>query len=168
MIIKRLALAAVALALLVPLAARADGGDDHHHHDDRRPQWTNACQYGQPCYGQYPYGNNQGGEDRDEHRGNPHGCYSPAGNMRGWCRNQGYNGYNGYNGYGQGNATLAGVITSVNGSSITILQGLSTRTFDASQAFARRAVYGQLYPTRSITAYGYYDGGGYFHAVSIR
>ena len=60
------------------------------------------------------------------------------------------------------------MITSVNGNTVTILQGLTTRSFDASQAFQRGAVSGQLYPTRSITAYGYYDGSGYFHAVTIR
>ncbi|MDE2481360.1 MAG: hypothetical protein KGN02_04130 [bacterium] len=159
---KRLAIVAAALALLVPFAAQADD----HHHGDNQQQHAQYCQNGQPCYGQNSYGN----DDREgQDRGNPHGCVNPAGHERGWCKNQGYgNGYAGYGGYGNSNATLAGVITSVNGNTVTILQGLTTRSFDASQAFQRGAVSGQLYPTRSITAYGYYDGTGYFHAVSIR
>ncbi|MDE2483421.1 MAG: hypothetical protein KGN02_14685 [bacterium] len=158
MMTTRLAAAAAALALILPLAAQADGD---HHHGDRHPQSANSCRDGQPCTGRNGYGEND----------DPHGCTNPAGHTRGWCKNQGgngYNGYNGYGGYGNANATLAGVITSVNGNTITILQGLSARSFDASQAFQRGAVYGQLYPSRSITAYGYYDGSGTFHAVSIR
>ena len=130
-------------------------------------------------------------------QGNGHGhhsCVNPAGNERGWCKhNRGncYSNNNGYpypygyatpppgypypnqygncpTGYGSGyNATLHGVITSVTGTRISNLQGLGTVTFDASQAFQYGRVNGNLYPSRTITAQGYYDQGGYFHATQI-
>lgn len=105
--------------------------------------YPNNGQYPYPNNGQYPYPNN----------GQYNGCY-------------GNNGYNGYNGYGQ-NATIRGVITGVNGNTITILQGLNPVSIDASVAFQYGRVNGSLYPSRSITAQGYYDQNGYFHATMI-
>ena len=104
--------------------------------------YPNNGQNPYPNNGQYPYPNN--------------GQYSNNG-----CNNSGYNN-NGYS-----NATLRGVVTGVNGSTVSIVQGLGTITFDASQAFQTGRVNGQLYPTRSITAQGYYDNNRYFHATVI-
>lgn len=163
-------LAAAALAVL-PLAAHAD--------DDQRQPAPYSTAY--PC-GTNPNGTTvycnprQGregeqGDDDDQGRGNPHNCVNPAGHERGWCkhhRNDGY--YNGNNngGYYGNNSSLTGVVTSVHGNSVSILQGLSTLTFDASQALQRGDTNGPLYVTRSITAYGYYDNNGTFHATEIR
>jgi hypothetical protein len=122
--------------------------------------------------------------DSDDHK---HNCVNPAGNERGWCKQHhqgiyncnGYNGNNGYpnpnntcsgNGYNNGqngNVVLRGVITRVNGNTVTMLQGLSTITFDDSLAYRNGRVNGSLYPTRSVTVTGYYDNNGYFRATSI-
>ena len=118
---------------------------------------NNNCYYnnnGYPNNGQYPYPNN--GQYPYPNNGQYNGCYN----------NNGYNGgYNNGNGYQ--NATIRGVITSVNGNIVNVLQGLSSVSIDATQAFRSGRVNGQLYPTRSITAQGYYDNSGYFHAVTI-
>lgn len=118
--------------------------------------------------------------EREIHRNqeNAHHCSNPDNKERGWCVQNGYgsqygygNGYgNGYsNGYGNNqNAQLHGIITGVNGDQIRILQGLSTISFDATNAIQQNNTNGSLYPSRSITAYGYFDNNHYFHANSIR
>jgi hypothetical protein len=131
-----------------------------------------------------PRNSREDNDEDDQGEDEGHHCVNPAGHERGWCkhhnRNGYYGGYNGgynnggYNGnpnggyYGGANQTVSGVVTGVNGSQVTILRGLSTFNMDASQAFQRGDTNGPLYATRSITAYGFYDPSGYFHAVSIR
>lgn len=122
---------------------------------------NNNCSYNNSGYpngyqypSQYPYPNN--GQYPNPNNGQYSGCYN----------NNGYNG-NPNNGYGYQNATIRGVITNVNGNIVSILQGLSTVSIDATQAFRSGRVNGQLYPTRTITAQGYYDNTGYFHALTI-
>lgn len=80
------------------------------------------------------------------------------------------NGYNGYgnqnNGYPGGNATLHGVITSVSGNRVTVLQGLfSTVTIDDQQALNNGSAQ-NLYVGRNVTAYGFWSGNT-FYATSI-
>jgi hypothetical protein len=82
--------------------------------------------------------------------------------------NGGYgNGYpgNGYP-YPGTNASVHGLITSISGNRVTIMQGLfSTITIDDQQALNNGTAQ-NLYVGRSITAYGYWNGGTFF-AVSI-
>ena len=150
--------------------ALADGhghGDDHGNQQQQQQQ-NNPYQYGQ-------YGNqNNGGDDNngqgEQENGNQnaHNCVNPAGKERGWCKHNGYNNnQNGYYGNNQ-NAQLHGIITGVSGDTVSILQGLTTISFDATAAIQRNNVNGSLYPTRSITAYGYWDNNHYFHANAIR
>lgn len=161
---KTFVLLALAGLLAAPLPAFADGHGDHGDRGDR-------------------------GDSNQAHA-----CVNPAGNVRGWCRNnddqgdqneQGQYGSpypygsqypqypygsppNGY-GYGYGaQQSVTGVITAISGPTITIIRGLSALRVDATQAFQQGQVYGQLYPSRQITAVGYYDQGGGFHAISIR
>lgn len=108
--------------------------------------------------------------DPGQGHGNPHGCINPAGHERGWCKHDTENEH----GYGNGtgnytnNAQLHGVIVSVSGTRVTILQGLVTYGIDASIAINRNDTGGPLVIGRSITAYGYYDQSNYFHAQEIR
>ncbi len=155
--------------LLMAGTAATALADGHGHGDDHgnRQQQNNPYQYGQ-------YGNQNGGDDNNrrgdrEHENSAHNCVNPAGKDRGWCKNNGYNNnnQNGYYGNNQ-NAQLRGVITGVRGDTVSILQGLSTVSFDATAAIQRNNVNGSLYPTRSITAYGYWDNNHYFHANAIR
>lgn len=78
--------------------------------------------------------------------------------------NNGYPG-NGYPNSGA-NASVHGVVTSISGNRITIMQGLfSSITIDDQQALNNGTAQ-NLYPGRSITAYGYWSGGT-FYATSI-
>jgi hypothetical protein len=147
-----------------PLAGFAD--DEHHGNQNNQGSYQQCNQYGQCTW----YNRGNGNEDNDDQgAGNAHNCVNPAGHVRGWCKHHGNTNYNGNNGgyYGQ-NQQLQGVVTGVRGSSVTLLQGLSSITIDASQALQRGNTNGPLYVTRSITAYGYYDNNGYFHATQIR
>jgi hypothetical protein len=85
----------------------------------------------------------------------------------------GYNG-NGYpnNGYPNGypypgaNASVHGIVTSVSGDRVTIMQGLfSTITINDQQALNNGTAQ-NLYVGRNITAYGYWNGGTFF-AISL-
>jgi hypothetical protein len=183
--LKHVLLAAALTGMVLPAVTFAD--------DDDRGQQPPQCGY---YANQYCANNQQGDDDRGE-RGRRHGnhgnqpCTNPAGNQRGWCNQNGYNGYNTnggyynghnwvqypngqyngqnpYGGYGQQQQRITGVISAINGSTITILHGLSAQSFDAQPAFSRGNVNGQLYPSRQITAIGVYDGNGYFHAYSIQ
>lgn len=149
-------------------AALADG---HGHGDDHGNQSQQQQQNNPYQYGQYGNQNNNGGDDnngRGENENNAHNCVNPAGKERGWCKHNGYNNnQNGYYGNNQ-NAQLHGIITGVSGDTVSILQGLTTISFDATAAIQRNNVNGSLYPTRSITAYGYWDNNHYFHANAIR
>lgn len=64
-------------------------------------------------------------------------------------------------------ASVHGMIISVSGNSIQLVQGLSIITVDASNAVSRGAVNGVLVPGRSITAYGSWNGST-FIATSIQ
>jgi hypothetical protein len=76
----------------------------------------------------------------------------------------GYYGNNGYP-YG-GSVSVQGVITSINGNRLTLLQGLfSTVTVDDQQALNNGAAQ-DLYVGRSVTAYGFWNG-AVFYATSI-
>lgn len=67
---------------------------------------------------------------------------------------------------GNANATVQGVITSVNGDRVTIMQGLfQSITINDQQALNNGSAQ-NLYVGRSITAYGYWSGGTFF-ATSI-
>ncbi|MHB8146367.1 MAG: hypothetical protein ACYDGM_03770, partial [Vulcanimicrobiaceae bacterium] len=143
--------------------ADGHGHGDHGNQQQQRQQQNNPYQYGQ--YGQYGNqntgengndGNGQGEQENNGNEGNAHNCINPAGKERGWCRHNGQNGQNGYYGNNQ-NAQLQGIITGVSGDTISILQGLTSISFDATNAIRSNNVNGSLYPTRSITAYGYYD-----------
>jgi hypothetical protein len=137
-----------ALALIAPLSAVAK---DHQ----------------QPYYGagQVADNDDQGDRDKDDRK---HNCVNPAGNERGWCKQHHQGVYSGYNNGGRnGNVVLRGVITGVHGNTITMLQGLSTISFDDSLALQYGRVNGSLYPSRSVTVTGYYDNNGYFRATSI-
>lgn len=141
---------------------------DGHGHGDQ--QQNNPYQYGQ--YGNQNNGgddNNGQGEQENDNQNNARNCVNPSGKERGWCKHNGYNNnnQNGYYGNNQ-NAQLHGIITGVSGDTVSILQGLSTVSFDATAAIQRNNVNGSLYPTRSITAYGYWDNNHYFHANAIR
>lgn len=83
--------------------------------------------------------------------------------------NGGYYG-NGYPGNGYpypgGNASVHGLVTSISGNRVTIMQGLfSTITINDQQALNNNTAQ-NLFVGRSITAYGYWNGGTFF-AVSI-
>lgn len=81
--------------------------------------------------------------------------------------NGGYNGGNN-NGYPYPGATanVHGIVTSISGNRVTIMQGLfATITIDDQQALNNGTAQ-NLYVGRSITAYGYWNGGTFF-ATSI-
>ncbi|MFN2449087.1 MAG: hypothetical protein ABR508_04735 [Candidatus Baltobacteraceae bacterium] len=83
------------------------------------------------------------------------------------AQNGGTDGYpNNNNGYPGSNASIHGVVTSVSGNRVTVLQGLfSTITIDDQQALNNGAAQ-NLYVGRSITAYGFWSG-SVFYATSI-
>ena len=64
------------------------------------------------------------------------------------------------------NANIRGIITSVNGSTVTLLQGLTQVTIN-DQAAINNNQANNLYVTRTVTAYGYWNGGT-FYATSIQ
>lgn len=64
-------------------------------------------------------------------------------------------------------ASVRGMIISVSGNTIQIVQGLSLISIDASNAISRGAVNGTLIPGRTITAYGNWNGST-FIATSIQ
>ena len=74
--------------------------------------------------------------------------------------------YNNYGGPYSG-ASVRGLIISVNGNSIQIAQGLNLITINASNAAARGAINGSLFPGRTITASGNWNG-SVFDATSIQ
>jgi hypothetical protein len=55
-------------------------------------------------------------------------------------------------------ASVRGLVVSVSGNSIQIVQGLSLITIDASNAISRGAISGTLLPGRTITASGNWSG----------
>ena len=165
----------LASAMLVAGSAGSALADGHGHGDRGRGGQNNSQNAGNQ-YNQYgqnstsddgngggDHGGNNGGDDNTN--GGPHGCINPAGHQRGWCNRQNNQNQNGQ--YGQ-NAQLHGIVTAVNNGRITILQGLIPITFDATYAIQSNNTHGAIYPTRSITAYGYYDNQNLFHANSIR
>jgi hypothetical protein len=75
------------------------------------------------------------------------------------------NGANGYP-YPASTTSVQGIITSVNGSRVTIMQGLfSTLTIDDQQAL-KNGTAQNLIVGRSVTAYGYWSG-SVFYATSV-
>lgn len=173
--------AAAALAAL-PLVSLAD--DDHRGQNQPYPYATaypcgtnpnGSTIYCNPNTRNGRNGKHDDEDDNDQGRGNAHNCVNPAGHERGWCKNGRNGNYNNNGGYYNGNgayngqtSTIQGVVTGVRGNTVSVLQGLSTISFDASQALQRGYTNGPLYVSRSITAYGYYDGNGTFHATQIR
>ncbi len=136
--------------------------DGHGHGNQGHGRQTNANQSGQ--YGRNSNQSDGNGGD-DNNNDGPHGCINPAGHERGWCNRNNNQNQNGQ--YGQ-NAQLHGIITGISNDRITILQGILPISFDATYAIQSNNTNGALYPTRSITAYGYYDNQNNFHANSIR
>lgn len=72
---------------------------------------------------------------------------------------------NGYP-YPGANASVHGIVTSISGNRVTVMQGLfSTITIDDQQALNNGTAQ-NLYVGRNVTAYGYWNGGT-FYATSI-
>ncbi|MHB8356759.1 MAG: hypothetical protein ACYDDQ_08735 [Vulcanimicrobiaceae bacterium] len=117
-------------------------------------------------------GGNDHRENRDGHRWYPRSQNCRQGNEREGERNAacgyGYAPYGGqYNGYYGGNqAQIQGVVTSVSGDRVTIMQGLfsSVTVYDQPALDTGRAY--NLYLGRTVTAYGYWSG-NVFYATSI-
>ncbi len=127
--------------------ALADGGNDHRHNRDGQRSY--------PGYGGYRNSQNCRQGNEGEREGNA-ACgygYAPYGGQ-----------YNGYNGGNQ--AEVQGVVTSVSGDRVTIMQGLfsSVTVYDQPALNANRAY--NLYLGRTVTAYGYWSG-NVFYATSI-
>lgn len=74
--------------------------------------------------------------------------------------------YNNYGGPFSG-ASVRGLIVSVSGNTIQIAQGLSLITINDANAASRGAISGTLYPGRTITAAGNWNG-NVFYANSIQ
>jgi|GEM_PF-1738516 len=74
-----------------------------------------------------------------------------------------------YSNYGgpYSSASVRGLIISVSGNSLQIVQGLSMITIDATNAISRGAINGTLIPGRTITASGNWNGST-FVATSIQ
>ncbi len=179
----QLAALVAALALVTPIMGSAK---DHQSQGN-----GSGNVYAQNQQNQNDQDNDDQGNGNRGSSGSAHQCTNPAGHQRGWCKNQrqnqngNCNGYNGYptpnpnNGQNNGNCAsngqngqngtvvLRGVITGINGNTVTILRGLVPTSFDDSQAVQNGRVNGSLYPSRSITAQGYYDNNGYFRATTI-
>lgn len=118
---------------------------------------------------------------------NPHYCGANGGN---YCNNGQYNGqygqygqygqngqygqygqngqYNCNGGYGQqGNATVRGTITSVNGNSVTLMEGFGQTITINDQPALNNQQTGRVVVGRYVTAYGYYQN-GVFYATSMQ
>lgn len=141
--------------------ALADQGDNGKHKGKKGERTQNSGYYQNGVW--YPNRNNND-NDNEDNQGNranndPHGCYNPAGHQRGWCKQHGY--------YGNGNSNqqVRGTVLSVNGNMVTLLQGLSTVRVN-DQAALNNGRVSNLYPTRTVTAYGYWQGSTFF-ATSI-
>jgi hypothetical protein len=112
--------------------------------------------------------NNQG-KGRGKKRGwqnpnNPHYCGSNGncgynnGQNNGQCNN---------NGQGQGNTSIRGTITSVNGNQVTVMEGFGqTVTINDQPALDNQST-GRVVVGRYVTAYGYYQN-GIFYATSMQ
>ena len=153
---------ALALLAVVPTAVRADSGGHGHGNRDTTQQ--------QQSFGDNRVAdddnNNQGDDNEQGDDNNNGGCNNSGASRNDGNHNGGYQ--NGGCSNNQNGQRLQGIITAVNGNSITILRGFVPISFDASQAINNRNVNGRIYITRSITAYGYYDSNNHFHATSIR
>jgi len=168
------------------LIAKADA-DDNDRGGRGRGRWQNG-QYN--CNNQPPYGQARGRHrnrdndgdrddrgDRDDNGNRGNGRWNRNGQYNGQYGqygqygygNCGYNGqYNGqygqYGQYGQqGNAVVRGVITSVNGSMVTIMQGIGGQTITINdQPALNNQATGRVTVGRYVTAYGYYQGGMFY------
>jgi hypothetical protein len=123
--------------------------------------------------------NNQGNQGNQGNRGAGHG------KKRGWQNpNNPHNGqYNGQygqqngqynncypNGGGngqQGNSTLRGTITSVNGNQVTLMAGFGQSVTINDQPALNNQQTGRVVVGRYVTAYGYYQN-GIFYATSLQ
>lgn len=165
---------ALALLAVVPTAVSADPGGHGHGNRDTTHQQQNRFGYNRVADDHN--GNNGNNGEQGDDNNNGYGCNNSGGNQNGGNENNGnQNGGYSNGGYPNGGCSnnpngnqLQGIIASVHGTTVTILRGLIPMSFDASAAINNRNVYGGLYATRSITAYGYYDSNNYFHATSIR
>ncbi len=142
-------------------AALADQDDNHKDKHKKDEQGQNNGYYQNGVW--YPNNNENGGNDGDNNDDNqgdrgPHNCNNPSGQQRGWCKHHGHR--------NNGNNTrITGTVLSVSGNTVTLLQGLrSIRINDQNALNNGRA--NNLYPTRTVTAYGYWRG-GVFYATSI-
>jgi len=85
--------------------------------------------------------------------------------LRGYWQNGVFVVNNGrYNNYGgpYSSASVRGLIISANGNSIQIAQGFSLITVNDSNAVARGAINGSLFPGRTITAFGSWNGSTFY------
>ena len=82
-----------------------------------------------------------------------------------FVNNNNNNNNNNYNG-SNSTASVRGIITSVSGNTVTLLQGLSTVTINDQTAINNNQA-NNLYVTRTVTAYGYWNNGT-FYATSIQ
>ncbi len=69
--------------------------------------------------------------------------------------------YSNYGGPYSG-ASVRGLIVSVSGNSIRIVQGLQLITVNDANAYSRGGIGGSLYPGRTITAYGSWNGSTFY------
>lgn len=117
--------------------SRQRRGDDEDENENGNRGYNNG-QYGQYPNGQYPnsqYPNGQYGNN----------CYSNGGNYGGQY----------------GNASITGTIIAVNGNQVTILSNFQPVTINDQPALDNRTS-GRVAVGRSVTAYGYWQGGTFF------
>ena len=124
--------------------SRQRRGDDDDESDNRgynNGQYGNG-QYPNGQYGQYPNGQYPNGQYPNGRNGN---CYGNSGNYGGQY----------------GNASITGTIVAVNGNQVTILSNFQPVTIDDQPALDNRTS-GRVAVGRTVTAYGYWQGGTFF------
>lgn len=121
---------------------RNDDEDENENQNGNRGY--NNGQYGQYPNGQYPNGQYPNGQYPNGQYGN-NNCYSNGGNYGGQY----------------GNASITGTIVAVNGNQVTILSNFQPVTINDQPALDNRTT-GRVSVGRSVTAYGYWQGGTFF------
>ncbi|MHB8141225.1 MAG: hypothetical protein ACYDHD_08270 [Vulcanimicrobiaceae bacterium] len=148
----RQAIGALALATVLALIATGPALADRHGDHGDNSQSACSARFGNT--GSW-YGANSTGE-RGDHQG-----YNNQGN-------EGRDDNSGSGWYGCGRQReVRGIITAVGSNAITIMQGLEPIRIDLSRALNRRRIYAPLYLSRTITAMGYFDRNGTFHATAV-
>jgi|GEM_PF-5777424 len=147
---------------------RGTGGGKHHRNNNGN--WQNG--QNAPCNnnGNTRRDENDGDEDnqgQDEDKQDNRGA--SRGQKRGWqnpnnphfnCNPNGQNGQN-------GNQTLRGTITQVNGNQVTLMAGFGNFVTINDQPALDNQQSGRVVVGRYVTAYGYYQN-GIFYATSMQ